>query len=98
MKKSDKDKLEKVYFSSNKSVFTYYKFGNILVPQSAQIYFESDIEKIKGITKHETKEDAMYCILLNNLIDGGKLSNFKKSKYYEYYIKRLKIENPEYLI
>lgn len=46
----------------------------------------------------DNKEDAMYFKLLRSLEKGKPISNFKSSKYYKYYIERLKKENPEYII
>lgn len=44
------------------------------------------------------KNDAMYQQLLHKLNNGTALNNYKGSKYYGYYIERLKNDNPEYLI
>jgi len=46
----------------------------------------------------DTKEEAMYAKLVQELRCGKSLSNFKGSPYYEYYVEQLKIHNPEYIL
>lgn len=57
-----------------------------------------DIFTLKNFELFETKRDAMYHKLIKELKSGKPLSNFKGSKYYSYYLKRLKKEHPEYAI
>lgn len=58
----------------------------------------SDVFTVKNPNIFETKKDAMYYKLIIELSNGHKLENYKRSKYYKYYLKRLKNEHPEYLI
>ena len=57
-------------------------------------------EKMKiGDTRlFPNKNDAMYAKLLKDLEGGKPLKNFRGSKYYAMYCKRLRVENPEYII
>lgn len=52
----------------------------------------------KGEKIFDNKLDALYTKLILALEKGTGLSNYKSSKYYNDYLERLKIENPEYLI
>lgn len=57
----------------------------------------------KHIFKHneelfDTPEEALYSAMVKNLQTGTNLSNYKSSPYYDYYVKRLKEEYPEYVI
>lgn len=90
-----KDKLEIIYYTKGKDIFTYYKIGDILIPYSVNVYTES---QIKHDGKFTNKLDARYFTLIKQLQSGKKLSNFKVSKYFQYYVDRLREENPEYLI
>lgn len=47
---------------------------------------------------YDTREDARYHNFLNELDKGKTLDDFKSSRYYQYYIERLKKDNEEYLI
>ena len=44
------------------------------------------------------KFDAQYTLLVKRLTSGVPFSNYKRSKFFDEYHKRLKIENPELLI
>jgi len=57
-----------------------------------------DMIRTNGSTLFDSKNDAMYAKLLYELERGKDLRKYKSSKYYKYYIERLKKENPEYLI
>lgn len=43
------------------------------------------------------KEDAYYKVFAQCIKDGTPVKNYKRSKYYKFYINRAKIENPEFL-
>ena len=47
---------------------------------------------------YNSKLDAQYFLMLSNLKKGKSLENYRSSKYYKYYIDRLKDENPEFMI
>lgn len=51
-----------------------------------------------GNAVYTNKMDAMYHKLIYDLQKGKSLENYKTSKYYSYYIERLKKENPEYIL
>lgn len=59
------------------------------------------VDSIFTVNKFElfgSKRDAMYHKLIKELNSGKPLSNFKRSQYYSYYVKRLQKEHPEYVI
>ncbi len=58
----------------------------------------SDVFKKKNLEMFKSKKDALYAKLVRDLKGGKPLKNYKTSKYYKYYLERLKIENPEYAI
>lgn len=58
----------------------------------------SDVFKKKNLTMFNSKKDALYAKLIRDLKGGKPLKNYKTSKYYKYYIERLKKEHPEYAI
>lgn len=47
---------------------------------------------------YDNRMDAMYDKLVNDLQTGKPIENYRSSKYYKYYIDRLKKENPEFVI
>lgn len=47
---------------------------------------------------YDDKMDALYEKLVRDLTKGKPLENFKSSKYYKYYVARLKEDHPEYAI
>lgn len=57
-----------------------------------------EVFELKDNNVYDNKLDAQYTLLIQNLRKGKQLSNYKTSKYFKYYIDRLKDENPEYLI
>jgi len=66
--------------------------GEYLVPSANLIY------KSSNYVKYDTKLDVMYAKLLRDLSNGKDISNYKSSKYFNYYVERLKEENPEYYL
>lgn len=54
--------------------------------------------KVNVINVFNTKEEANYEKALKQIIDGKPYTNFKVSKYYNYYLERLQAEHPELLI
>jgi hypothetical protein len=57
-----------------------------------------DMIERKDIPVFNSREDARYHCLLRDLENGKSIENYKSSRYYKYYIKRLKEENPEYIL
>ena len=49
-------------------------------------------------TLYDDRMDALYVKLVNELNSGKPLENFRSSKYYKYYVERLKKDNPEFVI
>ena len=47
---------------------------------------------------YDNRMDAMYDKLVKDLQTGKPIENYRSSKYYKYYIDRLKKENPEFII
>jgi hypothetical protein len=84
-----------VYYTKGKHVYAYYNINGTLIPYSSETYVEADI---KHDAKFSSMEEARYSTLLLALKSGKPIQNFKSSKYYKYYIKRLKEDNPEYLV
>lgn len=80
------------YIVVNKQVIPVYPLGDEYFIAEGPMYTVSD--------KHvyEDKMDAMYYKLVQELQFGKPIENFKTSKYYGYYIERLKKENPEYIL
>jgi hypothetical protein len=52
----------------------------------------------KEYTLYESRNDARYNCMLEELKKGKDISNYKSSKYFKYYVERLKKEHPEYII
>lgn len=47
---------------------------------------------------YDNRMDAMYDKLVKDLQTGKPIENYRSSKYFKYYIERLKKENPEFVI
>lgn len=47
---------------------------------------------------YDKKEDALFENVISRLKSGIPFTNYKRSKYYKYYHKRLTEEYPEYII
>lgn len=47
---------------------------------------------------YDNRMDAMYDKLVKDLQTGKPIENYRSSKYFKYYIDRLKKENPEFVI
>jgi len=86
------DKPKKKYIHIGRRVECVYDLGSHTYAPSASAFVAH------GAVLYDDKESAMYGKLIYELSKGKKLSNFRGSKYYEYYVKRLKNEHPEYLI
>lgn len=65
--------------------------GGYLVPAS-------NVFPKKDHVVYNDKMDAMYYKLIRDLAKGKPLENYKSSKYFKYYMKRIKEEHPEYAI
>jgi len=89
--------LPPIVYLTNKGVVTaYYVMDGYLVPVSAGKPLRH--EKIKKDGTFTDLFEANYKTLCFKLSQGKKFSNYKRSKYYEQYRKRLRVEHPEYLI
>jgi hypothetical protein len=51
----------------------------------------------KSTHKLYSKDDAYYKVFAQCVLAGTPVSNYKRSKYYKFYMERAKIENPEFL-
>jgi len=93
-----KDELEDrlVWYEKNGKIFGYYRVDGFLIPQSSNVYKESQLASTHNY--YETKSEAMYACVVKNLQAGKPLDNYKRSPYYNEYVQRLKIEHPEYII
>jgi hypothetical protein len=47
---------------------------------------------------YDKKTNAQYKLFVDRVSSGIPIQNYRKSKYYKYYIERAKKENPEILI
>lgn len=74
------------------SVIEVIEVGEYLVPVANMVF------KTKDHEMYETREDARFYCMLEQLKKGKDITNFKSSKYYKYYVERLKKEHPEYII
>lgn len=84
--------IDSKYIIDGASVIEVIEVGdNHLVP--ASVMFDK-----KDYQLFDTRLDARYYCMLKDLQKGKNIENYKSSKYYQYYIERLKEENPEYLL
>jgi hypothetical protein len=60
--------------------------------------FSENLIDTSDITLYGDRMDAMYCKLVTALSGGKPLENYRSSKYFKYYVDRLKIEHPEYAL
>jgi hypothetical protein len=70
----------------------------IVIINDAYYVPAGEVFELKDNNVYDNKLDAQYTLLIQNLKKGKQLSNYKTSKYFKYYIDRIKDENPEYLI
>lgn len=80
----------------------YAVCNNSIVPvvelENGKYVSVSEIFSLPDKNVFTSKNDALYFQLIEKLGTGTPLNNYKQSKYYNYYIKRLENENPEYLL
>lgn len=74
------------------SVIEVVEIGDDLLAPAQTIFKRGDYDV------YDTRLDARYHSMLRDLQNGKSIYNYKSSKYYKYYIERLKEENPEYII
>lgn len=84
--------METKFVLDGASVIEVIEIGEYLVPAANMILKTADHQTF------ESREDARYHCMLEGLKKGKDITTFKSSKYYKYYIERLKKENPEYII
>lgn len=84
--------MESKYIIDGNSTIEVIEVGDYLVPAANLIY------KAEKYEIYDTKLDVMYAKLLRDLANGKVLENFRSSKYYLYYVQRIKEENPEYYL
>lgn len=80
------------YIIDKGNVMSVYDLGD------DDFVWATDIFKLSNTVVFDDRMDAMYYKLILDLQKGKSLDNFKSSKYYNYYIERLKSDNPEYII
>jgi len=97
MNKKLKERLEKtkVFVVNGTNTTTYFNIGGYLVPEDSNI---TTFEDVKAEAVCSELKEARYLAMLCGLKRGKSIENFKRSKYYEYYLERLKEEHPEYII
>jgi len=84
--------METKFIIEGNTTLEVVEVGDYLVP-AANMMFKS-----KDYTLYNNKLDVMYAKLIRDLSNGKDMSSYKRSKYYQYYVDRLKEENPEYYI
>ncbi len=80
----------------------YILCGKDIVPvyelADGQLIAAGDIFDRTHFTVYTDRKDALYDKLINDLKTGKSIDNYKSSKYFQYYVNRLKKDNPEYII
>ncbi|MCK5537117.1 MAG: hypothetical protein KAI79_09830 [Bacteroidales bacterium] len=54
--------------------------------------------KVKKVDIFENNSDARYALFVKKMNSGSTLQGYKSSKYYNDYVERAKIEDPELLL
>jgi hypothetical protein len=80
------------YVIDGNAVYGVIPLGNDEYVLTSNVFTKRNLEMF------DKKKDALYAKLIRDLKGGKPLKNFKTSKYYQYYLERLKKENPEYAI
>jgi hypothetical protein len=76
--------LETKYIINGAAVIPVVEVGDDFLVAATEVFSKSDIQLFG------TREDARYYCLLRDLESGKKtIENYKSSKYYQYYLKRL---------
>lgn len=79
------------YIILNEGITECYKISEgVYVPTHAVIKHKGEV--------YSDRLDALYFNFLEKVKKGKKVTNYKTSKYYKMYIKRLEKDHPEYLI
>lgn len=80
----------------------YILCGKDIVPvyelADGQLIAVGDVFDPKFFKVYTDRKDALYDKLIKDLQNGKPIENYKSSKYYQYYVDRLKKENPEYIL
>ena len=97
MNKELKEKLEKciIHYVRNGHVHSYYNIDGILFPLSNEI---KTLDEAKPDAVFSDIREARYHMLVNKLQEGKSLSDYRASPYYSFYVDRLEIDYPEYVI
>ncbi len=69
-----------------------------VVPINDHYYVPAHLIQKRTSTFFDNEADASYANLLFRLENGLDLEKYRNSQNFDYYVKRLKIKNPEYLI
>jgi hypothetical protein len=85
-------KPEIKYIINGASVLPVVEVGEEYLVHASLLFKKKDNQL------YESRIDARYQCMLEDLKKGKRLENFKSSKYYKYYVERLRVENPEYII
>ena len=91
--------MKLVDIGTYENVYDDHGISLTVLHEDAEYYYVlnsgAPLMKIRKTKTFANKMDAMYY----NFIEAPTpVKNFKKSKYYDYYIARAKVENPERLI
>jgi hypothetical protein len=80
----------------------YILYGKDIIPvyelADGQLITAGDIFDPTQFKVYTDRKDALYDKLVNDLKQGKPIDNYKSSKYFKYYVDRLKKDNPEYII
>lgn len=85
-------KPKEKYIIDGGQILPVYDVGN------GWLVIATDFYDAAKHTMYDDRMDAMYAKLVRDMQRGKPLENFKSSKYFKYYIDRLKKENPEFII
>jgi hypothetical protein len=80
----------------------YILYGKDIIPvyelADGQLIAVGDVFDPAHFKVYSDRKDALYDKLINDLNTGKSIDNYKSSKYFTYYVERLKKDNPEYII
>ena len=83
---------ESKFIIDGSSVLEVIEIGDGFLVPSATVF------KREKYILFDSREDARYFCMVQDLKKGKPIEQYKSSKYYQYYLERLKEEYPEYVI
>lgn len=77
---------------SGNNVTEVVEYNDYFIPYYNEFFLKSET------ISFDTREEAMFQKALSSIIEGKPVEKYKSSKYYDYYLTRLKQDYPEYCI